>query len=375
MKVVQILPELNSGGVERGTLEVAQHLVENGHEAVVISNGGRLVPKLEALGARHVTLPVHKKSPFSLMQVRPLRRLLETERVDILHARSRVPAWLSWFALRGMDVATRPKFVTTVHGAYSVSPYSAIMTRGERVIAISRFIESYVRKNYPAVPTESIRVIYRGISPEEFPWGFQPDSNWLREWEASMPQLKGGKILTLPGRITRWKGHEDFIGLLRELRSQNINVHGLIAGETHPRKRRYGDEMRRLVHKSGLDDTVTFLGHRSDVREIMAVSDVVYSLSTDPEPFGRVSLEAMALGKPVVAYDHGGAGEQLRELYPAGLVPPGDASALVNTTLRALEEDRPLPSEIKPPFTRQAMCEATLAVYRELCGNDRSIEP
>lgn len=372
MKVVQILPELNSGGVERGTLEVAQHLVENGHEALVISNGGRLVPKLEALGARHVSLPVHKKSPFSLMQVRPLRRLLETERVDILHARSRVPAWLSWFALNGMDVATRPRFVTTVHGAYSVSPYSAIMTRGERVIAISKFIESYIRKNYPAVPAECIRVIYRGVSPEEFPRGFQPDAKWLREWEASMPRLKGVKILTLPGRITRWKGHEDFIGLLRELRSRNIEVHGLIAGDTHPRKRRYGDEMRRLVSAAGLDDAVSFLGHRSDVREIMAVSDVVYSLSTDPEPFGRVSLEAMALGRPVVAYDHGGVGEQLRELHPAGLVPPGDAAALVNATLRALEADRPLPSEIKPPFTRGAMCAATSAVYEELSGKERS---
>ena len=144
MKVLQILPAMNAGGVERGTLEVAAHLVKYGHEALVVSSGGRMVSALEALGARHFTLPVHRKNPLSLRQVRPLRQLLEKQRPDIVHIRSRVPGWLAWLAWRGMDPATRPRLVSTVHGFYSVNRYSAIMTKGERVIAVSDSIRDYI---------------------------------------------------------------------------------------------------------------------------------------------------------------------------------------------------------------------------------------
>ncbi len=202
MKVIQILPELNAGGVERGALEVGKYLVDRGHESIVISNGGRLVTQLEAEGSRHITLPVHKKRLSSLKQVRILRRLFEEECPDILHLRSRLPAWLAWLAWRKMNPQTRPRLVTTVHGFYSVNAYSKIMTRGEQVICVSNSVKDYVLKNYPDVQENKLTVIHRGVNPAMFPYGFQPAANWLEKWHQQYPQLEGKYVVTLPGRIT-----------------------------------------------------------------------------------------------------------------------------------------------------------------------------
>lgn len=371
MKVLQILPELNSGGVERGTLEVARHLIAAGHEAVVVSNGGRLVPALEALGARHIAMPVHKKRISSLLQVRPFRRLLEREKPDIVHIRSRVPGWIAWLAWRKMDPRTRPHLVSTVHGFYSVNAYSRVMTRGERVIAVSESVRDYILKNYPNVPADRIRVIHRGVSPEEFPRGYRPSADWLAKWQAEHPEFAGKKLLLLPGRITRWKGQIDFIRLIAALKSAGHPVQGLIAGETHPKKRAFGEELCALARELGVADDVTFLGHRPDVRDVMAVSDVVFSLSRDPEAFGRVSLEAAAIGRPVIGYSHGGVAEQLSVLFPQGEVPLGDETVLLATTRRLLAEPA-TPAVVDAPFTQEAMGRATLAVYAECLAADTS---
>lgn len=169
MKVLQILPELHAGGVERGTLELARALVAAGHSSLVVSNGGRLVAELEAQGSRHIRMPVHRKSPLSLLQVLALRRLLRRERPDVLHVRSRVPAWIALFAWRSLPPARRPRLVTTMHGFHSVSPYSEVMARGELVIAVSTSIRAHLLQHYPAVVTpERIRVIPRGIDPDHY---------------------------------------------------------------------------------------------------------------------------------------------------------------------------------------------------------------
>lgn len=365
MKILQILPELNAGGVERGTLEVARHLVSAGHEAVVVSNGGRLVEELEKAGARHITLPVHRKSLGSLLQVRPLRRLFEHERPDIVHIRSRVPGWITALALRKMNPATRPRVVTTVHGFYSVNAYSAVMTRGDRVIAVSECIRDYVLTNYPKTPASVIRVIPRGVELERYPRGFVPAAEWRAAWKAAQSQFENKAVLLLPGRITRLKGHVDFFNLIAGLKSSGVAVHGLVVGDTHAKKRDYLAELRAIADKLGVGADVSFLGHRSDVREIMAVSDIVYSLSQQPESFGRVTLETLALGRAFVGYDHGGVGEQLRPFFPAGCVKLGDGTGLLAATLRVLKE-RPLPGVVGEPYTLQCMCESTLAVYKEL---------
>lgn len=368
MKVLQILPELNAGGVERGTLEIARALVANGHEAVVVSNGGRLVDELEKRGARHISLPVHRKSLKSLFAVRALRRVFEQEKPDIVHIRSRVPGWLAWLAWRKMDPLTRPRLVSTVHGFYSVNAYSKIMTRGERVIAVSESIRDYIRENYPAVPAERIRVVPRGVNLSHYPRGYTPSADWLAAWHEARPECAGRVVLLLPGRITRLKGHEDFLHLLSALHAGGLDVHGLMVGDTHPKKKEYLAELRERAVALGVGDRVSFLGHRTDLREIMAVSDVVLSLSQQPESFGRVALESLALGRLFVGYDHGGIGEQLRTFYPAGGVSPGDREGLVATTRRVLAE-RPVPGEVGEPYTLERMCASTLEVYRELVTN------
>ena len=365
MKIIQILPELNAGGVERGTLEVAAFLVAAGHEAIVISNGGRLVADLERSGARHVTLPVHRKSLGSLLQVRRLRRFLTNERADILHIRSRVPGWIAWLAWRGMDAQTRPRLVSTVHGFYSVNAYSAVMTRGERIIAVSASVRSHVLENYPDVAADRMRVIPRGIEPEHYGVDYRPSAEWLAGWQAERPGLAGKDVLLLPGRITRLKGHEEFFELLAALKALGHPVHGLVAGDTHPKKRAYLEELRASVQRLGISGEVDFLGHRQDLREIMAVSDVVCGLSRQPEAFGRTVLEALALGKPVIGYDCGGVGELLTGLFPVGRVPLGDRTCLLETA-RIILAQRPRPRPVGEPFTLDAMCRATLRVYQEL---------
>lgn len=365
MKILQILPELSAGGVERGTLEIGKYLVEEGHESVVISNGGRLVEPLEREGSRHIQLPVHRKSVFSLRQVPILRQVLERESPDILHARSRVPAWIAWLAWRQLPPSDRPHFVTTVHGFYSVNRYSRIMTRGERVVAVSAAARAYIRRNFPRTPEDRIVVIPRGVPAAGICPGYRPEASWLRGWQQDYPHLEGKRVLLLPGRITRFKGHADFFQLLASLKSRGIPIHGLIAGEAHPKKRAYLQELKTGVAALGLEDDITFTGHREDLRDVMSISDIVFSLSRQPEAFGRTTLEALAIGKPVVAYAHGGVAEQLERIFPAGAVAVSDLPGLVATTLEILSSNL-VPGPIPPAFTCEEMCRATLEMYREL---------
>ncbi len=365
MKIIQILPELHAGGVERGTLELAAFLVAGGHEAVVISNGGRLVPDLKRCGARHITLPVHRKRLASLWQVRHLRRILTEEQADILHFRSRVPGWIAWLAWRSMDPRRRPRLVSTVHGLYSVNRYSAVMTRGERVIAVSESTRSYVLENYPRVPADIIRVIPRGVEPDQYKVDYRPPADWQARWQAARPGLAGKCVLLVPGRITRLKGHEDFFELVAELKAEGLPVHGLVAGDTHPKKQAYLEELQTMVQRLGISGEVEFLGHRQDLREVMTMCDVVCGLSRQPESFGRTVLEALALGKPVLGYDCGGVGELLAGLFPMGRVALGDRVGLLEAA-RAILAQRPRPLPVGEPFTLKAMCRATLSVYQEL---------
>jgi len=332
LTVVQLLPALESGGVERGTLEVAVALVQAGHRSIVVSAGGRLVEALTAAGSEHVTLPVGNKSPFTLLQVPALRRLLREEGVDILHARSRLPAWIAWLAWRGLPAADRPHFITTVHGLYSVNRYSAIMTRGERVIAVSDTARNYILDNYPDVDPQRVVTIFRGVDRNEFPYGYRPDAAWLEAWYADHPYLKERRVLTLPGRLTRLKGHEDFIELIAALVKQGLDVHGLIVGYLDPARASYIEELKKRIQDRGVTGLITFTGLRQDIRDIYAVSDVVLSLSNKPESFGRTVLEPLCMGVPALGYDHGGVGEILAHLYPQGLVRAGNLDDLQEKT-------------------------------------------
>lgn len=364
LTVLQTLPALNSGGVERGTLEIARALVAAGHRSIVVSNGGRLVEQLINEGSEHITLPVHKKSLFSLFQVRPFRRLLADIKPDIVHARSRVPAWITWLALRKMNPVSRPRFITTVHGLYSVSPYSAIMTKGERVIVVSETVRDYVLKNYPSCPPERIQLIYRGVDEAEFPYGYQPTPEWLTQWQKAFPELEGKTVLALPGRLSRVKGHETFLELIAALKDEFPQVHGLIIGGAEPKKAHYGESLKNEVITRGLADKISFTGHRSDMREVLSQCDVVFALRVTPEAFGRTTLEPLRMGIPVIGWDVGGTGEILRELFPFGAISEKDITPLCEKTTRWLKAN--IAPEDKKSFKLSSMCEQTLALYESL---------
>lgn len=364
LTILQTLPALHSGGVERGTLEIARALVAAGHCSIVVSHGGRLVAQLEREGSEHIAMPVHRKSLASLFQIRPFRRLLEELKPDIVHARSRVPAWIAWLALRKMNPATRPRLVTTVHGMYSVSPYSAIMTKGEVVIAVSDTVRDYIRDNYPRCDLARVRVIHRGVDPAEFPFRHQPTPEWLARWQQDYPQLAGKQVLCLPGRITRLKGHETFMALITALKARGLPVHGLIVGGVEEKKKPYLAELQARVASLGLADDISFTGLRGDIREVFTQCQVVLSLSTQPETFGRTVLEALSLGVPVVGWEQGGVGEILRACHPVGAVLTGDNESLEQAVRDALAAG-PRTTPVAH-FRLADMCAQTLAVYDEL---------
>ena len=367
LKVLQLLPALDGGGVERGTLEIARALVAAGHESVVLSKGGRMVEQLQHEGSRHLARDLGRKSPATFLQYRALRRLFEAERFDIVHARSRLPAWVAWLAWRGMPAGARPHFVTTVHGMHSVSRYSAIMCAGERVIAVSDTVRDYIRTHYPPsrwphLADERITVIPRGIDPAEFPRDYQPSDEWLVRFHAEFPQIAERKVLTLPGRLTRLKGHHDFISLVARLVGEGLDVAGLIVGGEDPKRPGYAKEIRERVQAEGLGERIVFTGHRSDVREIYAVSDCVLSLSSTPESFGRTVLEPLAMGRPVVGYAHGGVAEILGELFPQGAVGKGDVGGAAARVADVLQARTPVVAH-NTRFLLERMQAQTLAVY------------
>ena len=366
--MLQLLPALQSGGVERSTLEIAEALVAAGHGSFVASAGGRLVEGLLATGSTHIDLDLGRKSPWTLRHIVGLRRLFEELQPDIVHARSRLPAWIAWWALAGLR-GRRPYFVTTVHGLNSPGHYSAIMTRGERVICVSDTVRDYVLRHYPAVEARRLVTIPRGIDPEHFRHGYLPDDDWKAQFARDFPQLAGGVLVTLPGRGTRLKGHAEAITLLARLRAAGIDARLLLLGAVEESRDHYLDELAEQARRLGVADALALSAPRSDVREVLAHSALVLQLSSKPEAFGRTVLEALSLGRPVLGFDHGGVGEQLREFFPDGAVPVSDMTRLAVRAIELLRFPPRLPPIAGP--TRAAMQAQTLALYDTVCGDGR----
>ena len=369
LTVLQLLPALQSGGVERGTLEVAQTLVEHGHRALVMSSGGRQVAPLVASGAEHFAWPIGEKSFKTLLLVGKLRKFLLEQQVDIIHARSRIPAWIAWLAWRGMDPSTRPRFVTTVHGMYGVNRYSRIMMQGERVIAVSKTVRDYILREYPDTLPWRIQVIHRGVDGRAYPHGWKPDPVWQQAFFAQFPHAAGKQLVTLPGRITRLKGHEHFIELIARLKRRGLPVHGLIVGGASSSKKRYLQKLRYRVRSMGLEADISLTGQRDDLKNILAISNLVLSLSTQPESFGRTTLEALRLGVPTAGYDRGGVGEILGTIYPDGLLPLGDIGAATQRIATLLQQPSPVPDDDFYPLRN--MLSQTLELYEQLVRTPR----
>ncbi|RLU01397.1 glycosyltransferase family 4 protein [Ketobacter sp.] len=362
MTIVQVLPALNSGGVERGTVEFAREIAALGHRSIVISSGGGMVQQLIAGGTEHIQMPVHRKSLASLLQVRPMRRLLAELKPDIVHVRSRVPAWIVWLAWRRMPQATRPGLVSTFHGMYSVTPYSAIMARGEKLIAISDCVHRYILDNYPVDPAKITR-IYRGLDPS----AFNTDActvQWRTQLYSEYPQLEGKRIILMPGRLSRWKGQEAFLAMMAQLIRLEPEAHGVVVGAAEPNKEHYLDELLKQRDDLGLTEHITFVGHRADIQAFYGLAAVTCHMSNKAEPFGRTVPEALACGCPVVAYDRGGASESLNAGFPRGLVPADDIAAFSQRVSELLHEQHSI--SLPAAFYLEQQVQGTLGVYYRL---------
>lgn len=360
MRIVQLLPELNEGGVERGVVELSRELVLRGHESYVISAGGKLVAQLEEDGGHHVGHDVVSKNPFSApWRIHSLRKILNDIAPDIIHARSRVPAWLAYLA----NKKERP-FVTTVHGFNSVSPYSRVMTFGDRVICVSTAIKDYIQSHY-RVPDNKIAVIPRGVDLDQF-CPERLDRDFMAEFEAQHG-LAGRFTVSSVGRITQLKDYETFLRAIAMLRQEDPAVIGLVVGGVRSDKQKYFEGLHKLSADLELTGHLRFVGSHSKVAEIYALSRVVVSSSKKPESFGRAAAEALAMGVPVAATAHGGVLDIVKEGVTGALFPPGDAPALAAAVRRCIQ----LPTSGLRPFvaerfTLDRMVEATLAVYRQL---------
>jgi glycosyltransferase involved in cell wall biosynthesis len=386
--ILQILPSLVTGGVERGTVEITDAIARAGGTALVASSGGPLVAEIERAGGRHITLPLATKSPLGIWRnADRLTALIQAERVGIVHARSRAPAWSGWLASR----MTGAHFITTYHGTYSENlpfkrRYNAVMARGEIVIAASRFIAETIQRQH-GLPEERIRVIPRGIDPAVFdPAAVAPErtTKLARDW--GVP--KEAPVLMLPGRLTAWKGQSVLIEALPRLRHHT--AHAVLVGSDQGR-RRYTADLLALAKRLGVAERVHLAGNCADMPGALMLADVVVHASTQAEAFGRVVIEAQAMGRLVVAADLGGPVETVAHGVTGWRVLPGDAAALaaaIDHALALSPQERQATGErarmaVLRGATVQGMQQATLDVYETVLRKDgltfpareRSAEP
>ncbi len=374
--ILQVLPALGTGGVERTTVDITRALVEAGARALVTSAGGAMVHEVERAGGEHILLPLDTKNPFTIRaNAARIATLAASHGVDLIHARSRAPAWSAWMAARRLG---RP-FVTTFHGTYSgwnnplKRAYNAIMTRGDTVIANSQFTADHIITHYHT-PAERIAVIPRGVNMgilDPTRVSAERIIQLARSW--ALPD--GLPVVMLPGRLTRWKGQLVLIEAVARLKREGgvPEFCCLLVGDDQGRSK-YRDELFAAIKAQGLDGTVRVVGHCRDMAAAYMLADVVVSASTDPEAFGRVSAEAQAMGRPVVATGHGGSREIILDGVTGMLVAPGDADALAAGIRAALDlgaEERNVLAarareHVAEHFTVEGMCDATLRVYGAL---------
>ncbi|MAC89553.1 MULTISPECIES: glycosyltransferase family 4 protein [Maricaulis] len=380
MIVLQVIPELEAGGAERTTLEVAEAIVAAGGRALVASQGGRLEGELAELGGELIRLPVASKNPLTLWSnTQALVRLIRREGVQIVHARSRAPAWSAKWACD----RTQARFVTTYHGTYNAKSglkrrYNSVMARGERVIANSGFIADHVRREH-MIDEARLVVIPRGVDLARFdPAIVDVDrvQALAGQWGVA-GQVGQAPLLLLPGRLTGWKGQREAIRALAALGDTGTPPpHLLLVGDAQGRDA-YVSELDELASSLGVADRVHRVGHCSDMPAALALCDLVLTPSVEPEAFGRTAAEAGAMGRLVIAADHGGAREVVREGETGWRVTPGDPVALASAIRTALTMDRNMHDSmvaaardhVATHFSTVSLQASTLRVYREVLNS------
>ena len=371
--IVQILPALNRGGVERGTVEIAKATIDRGYKAVVISSGGLFETQLVRLGATVHRLPVHSKNPFKWPIIRSqLANILRAEGADIVHVRSRAPAWIALPVAKRLSLAT----VATIHSKFVPQNafkhfYNRKMLKADAVIAISAFIKSIIVKHYAHYrPAHSITVVHRGVDTAIFDPASVTQHRIIREAER-LNLSEGGRVIMLPARPTRWKGYEILINAVAALDRPDVTLLLLGAGDGSSR---FVTSLEQLARRTGLDGRLRIATGSDDMAAALMLADVIAMPSTVPEPFGRVAIEAGAMGRPVVAFNHGGAVESVLDSQTGWLAEPNDLSDLSRALSAALDLSqaqraalaKKARAHIIKSFSKEKMCQKTLEIYDEL---------
>lgn len=308
--ILKVVPALNCGGVERGIIDLARMIINSGDNCIVISNGGKLVAKLEAVGARHIQLNVESINPITMWNnSNKIAEIIKQYNVDIVHVHSRAPAWSCYKAAKFTGV----KLLTTFHGIYSFSNpfkkyYNSIMVKGSLVIAVSHFVKKHITDNYH-IDAKKIRVIHRGVNHAEF----NPDNisaETLERYKEKYNAPQSTPILLIPSRITRWKGHLTLIDALSKI--QNMNFYCIMAGDLS-RYPEYVEEIKDRIYKHRIQKRVQLFGDEPDIVKLYAISDIVLSTSIEPEAFGRSVIEGQAMKKLVISSGLGGALETIED--------------------------------------------------------------
>jgi len=374
MNVLQVIPELETGGAERTTIEIAEALVKAGHGALVASQGGAMEADLAAVGGELIRLPMATKNLLTAWSnAGALKRIVAERHIDIIHARSRAPAWSAFKAARESGA----HFVTTYHGTYNAKSglkrfYNSVMARGEAVIANSEFIRDHIVAEHGLDPA-AITVIPRGVDIDRFEMTAavrQRGHDLASEW--AVPESRF--IAVLPARLTRWKGQLVAIEAMGRMKADGLKLPVLVLVGGDQGRKGFREEIELAIGRHELEHHVWITGHCADMPAVFALADVALNPSTDPEAFGRTAAEASAAGLPVIVADHGGAREVVEQGVTGWRVPPGDAGALAKTLQEAMLLDRAARQSmgaagrqrIVNRFTVHSLQESTLRVYREL---------
>jgi glycosyltransferase involved in cell wall biosynthesis len=369
--VLQIIPSLGAGGAEQACVDIASGLVKAGHRAIVVSSGGPRVAEIEKAGAEHIVLPAASKNPVVMLEnARWLAEFIRAEKVNILHARSRAPAWSAY----GASCMTGCAFVTTFHAAYKFSNpikrfYNGVMTKAGRMIAISEFVASYIRDGYGVDPAK-IRVIPRGIDFDKFaPEKVTEDRRAVLRTAWGIKE--GQKIILMPARVSRIKGHAVLIEAMKLLADQDVIA--IIPGDDQGRTE-YRIELEQLIAAKGLGARVRLVPHCTDMSAAYSLSALAVAPSLSPEGFGRVPVEAAAMGVPAIASAIGGFTETIASGETGWLVPPNDPAGLAAAIAQALALSpaarasltQKAMSATRARYDKRKMVADTLSVYAEL---------
>ena len=369
--IMQVLPALVSGGVEQGVVDLSAAIVKAGGKSIVVSSGGIKIHDIAKGGGLHIALPVHSKNPLVIAaNVARLRALIREHNVDIVHACSRAPAWSASRAVIG----TAARFVTSCHSAHKITGalkkmYNSSIAKGERVIAVSHFISDYLTENY-GLDSSLVRVLHRGVPVEKFhPNSVSPERLIRISQGWRIPE--GAAVVMLPARLSRIKGHMFLLDAIERL--QRRDVFCLFLGSDAGNEK-YRESLESYIDSKNMGGITRIVTDCNDMPAAYMLSTVVVCPSLVPEGFGRVAIEAQAMGRPVIATDHGGTRETILRDETGWLIPPGDVGALANALQEAMALDargRALlgtraMAHVAKHFTNEGMCAGTLDVYAEL---------